>query len=72
MLATTNPIIETYSQLAAKYDDEPNMRSCWGKATDDALGLLRRKMTTSSFWISHVVPGDSCCRWLQSAGLVFN
>jgi ubiquinone/menaquinone biosynthesis C-methylase UbiE len=33
----TNPIVETYSQLADRYDDTLNMQSCWGRAADRAL-----------------------------------
>jgi ubiquinone/menaquinone biosynthesis C-methylase UbiE len=29
-----NPVVETYSLLADKYDDELNLHSCWGRATD--------------------------------------
>ena len=29
-----NPVVETYSLLAEKYDDELNLRSCWGRAAD--------------------------------------
>jgi len=29
-----NPVVETYSLLAEKYDDELNLQSCWGRATD--------------------------------------
>lgn len=36
-----NPIIETYSQLAAQYDGAENMQSCWGRASDKALASLR-------------------------------
>lgn len=36
-----NPIVETYSQLAAQYDGDENMHSCWGMASDKALASLR-------------------------------
>lgn len=36
-------IIETYSKLAATYETEENLRSCWGKAAEYALGLLSLK-----------------------------
>jgi len=29
-----NPVVETYSLLADKYDGELNLQSCWGRATD--------------------------------------
>jgi ubiquinone/menaquinone biosynthesis C-methylase UbiE len=29
-----NPVVETYSLLAEKYDDELNLQSCWGRAAD--------------------------------------
>jgi acyl-coenzyme A synthetase/AMP-(fatty) acid ligase len=32
-----NPIIAAYSRLADKYDDEANLQSCWGRASDRAL-----------------------------------
>ncbi|HVH66981.1 MAG TPA: class I SAM-dependent methyltransferase [Gemmatimonadales bacterium] len=40
---TVNPIVETYSRLADHYDDERNVRSCWGQASDTALTLLHPK-----------------------------
>lgn len=40
MPATVNPIAETYSRLAHQYDDEANLRSCWGRATEKALASL--------------------------------
>src|SRR6266446_10714 len=43
MSALTNPIVETYSRLAAEYDDNPNLQSCWGRATEKALRSLRVK-----------------------------
>lgn len=33
-------IVETYSRLAQQYDDEPNLRSCWGRAADRAVTKL--------------------------------
>jgi ubiquinone/menaquinone biosynthesis C-methylase UbiE len=36
-----NPIVETYSELAAQYDGIENMHSCWGMASDKALASLR-------------------------------
>lgn len=38
-----NPIVETYSRLAEHYDDEPNLHSCWGQASDKALGSIHFK-----------------------------
>ena len=38
-----NPIVETYSRLAEHYDDELNLHSCWGRATDKALGSIHIK-----------------------------
>ena len=35
-----NPIVETYSRLAQQYDNDLNVRSCWGKAADKALASL--------------------------------
>jgi ubiquinone/menaquinone biosynthesis C-methylase UbiE len=35
-----NPIVETYSQLAEKYDDDLNQNSCWGRASQKILGSL--------------------------------
>jgi ubiquinone/menaquinone biosynthesis C-methylase UbiE len=37
---TTNPIVETYSRLARKYDDEVNQQSCWGLAAEKVLASL--------------------------------
>lgn len=36
-------IIETYSKLAANYESEENLQSCWGKAAQHAMGLLSLK-----------------------------
>jgi len=41
MSVTVNPIVETYSRLAQEYDDEANFQSCWGRASDRALSLIR-------------------------------
>ncbi len=38
-----NPIVETYSLLADKYDDEINLRSCWGQASTRALARIHLK-----------------------------
>jgi ubiquinone/menaquinone biosynthesis C-methylase UbiE len=35
-----NPVVETYSRLAALYDEERNQNSCWGRATKEALAGL--------------------------------
>ena len=43
MPAAINPIVQTYSRLAQQYDDEANMRSCWGHAAEKALALLAIK-----------------------------
>jgi ubiquinone/menaquinone biosynthesis C-methylase UbiE len=40
MRVRVNPIVETYSRLAQKYDDESNLQSCWGRAADKALASL--------------------------------
>jgi ubiquinone/menaquinone biosynthesis C-methylase UbiE len=40
-MLTANPIIETYSRLADKYDNEANLQSCWGRAAEKALASLR-------------------------------
>jgi ubiquinone/menaquinone biosynthesis C-methylase UbiE len=37
MARTLNPIVETYSELARKYDDVNNLSSCWGRVTEGAL-----------------------------------
>jgi ubiquinone/menaquinone biosynthesis C-methylase UbiE len=41
MAVIANPIVETYSHLADLYDDESNLRSCWGRASGKALASLR-------------------------------
>src|SRR6266536_1906584 len=48
MPASANPIVETYSRLAEDYDDQANLSSCWGRATEKALGclVLRNKYNT--------------------------
>jgi ubiquinone/menaquinone biosynthesis C-methylase UbiE len=33
----TNPVVETYSRLAADYDNESNSQSCWAYASQQAL-----------------------------------
>ena len=35
-----NPVVETYSLLAEKYDDELNLQSCWGRATEKILSSV--------------------------------
>ncbi len=35
-----NPVVETYSLLAEKYDDELNLQSCWGRAADKIQSSL--------------------------------
>ncbi len=35
-----NPVVETYSLLAEKYDDELNLQSCWGRAADKIQNSL--------------------------------
>ena len=30
--SNSNTVVETYSLLADKYDDELNLQSCWGRA----------------------------------------
>jgi ubiquinone/menaquinone biosynthesis C-methylase UbiE len=39
----SNPIVETYSRLAKQYDDDLNMLSCWGRATQKALASIALK-----------------------------
>jgi ubiquinone/menaquinone biosynthesis C-methylase UbiE len=43
MPASVNPVVETYSRLAQQYDDEVNVQSCWGRATEKALASLTIK-----------------------------
>lgn len=43
MSRASNPIVETYSRLAAEYDDEKNLESCWGRAALKAMGHLELK-----------------------------
>ena len=43
MAAPGNPVVETYSRLAKQYDDETNMLSCWGRASERALGSVALK-----------------------------
>jgi ubiquinone/menaquinone biosynthesis C-methylase UbiE len=40
MTTTTNPIVATYSRLAQDYDNDLNVRSCWGRAAEKALTSL--------------------------------
>jgi ubiquinone/menaquinone biosynthesis C-methylase UbiE len=35
-----NPVVETYSRLAREYDDDLNVRSCWGRASEQAVSSL--------------------------------
>jgi hypothetical protein len=37
MPSNVNPVVGTYSRLARKYDDELNLRSCWGRAAEKTL-----------------------------------
>lgn len=41
MSVSLNPIVETYSRLAHEYDDDANFQSCWGRASERALSLIR-------------------------------
>ena len=41
MSVSVNPIVETYSRLAHEYDDDANFQSCWGRASERALSLIR-------------------------------
>jgi len=43
MSGDVNPVAETYSRLAGQYDDDGNVNSCWGRATEQALGSIRLK-----------------------------
>jgi ubiquinone/menaquinone biosynthesis C-methylase UbiE len=36
----SNLVVETYSRLADKYDDELNLQSCWGRAADKIQNSL--------------------------------
>ena len=36
----TNTVVETYSLLAHKYDDELNLQSCWGRAAQEIQNSL--------------------------------
>lgn len=38
-----NPIVETYSRVAAQYDEEKNAHSCWGISAQEALMSIRLK-----------------------------
>lgn len=40
MPISTNWIVETYSRLAQQYDDDANVRSCWGQAAEKALASI--------------------------------
>jgi ubiquinone/menaquinone biosynthesis C-methylase UbiE len=40
MAVAINPVVETYSRLAAEYDDDKNIHSCWGKSADRALSSV--------------------------------
>jgi ubiquinone/menaquinone biosynthesis C-methylase UbiE len=41
MSVIANPIVETYSRLAREYDEDANFRSCWGRASENALASIR-------------------------------
>jgi len=40
-----NPIVETYSRLAGEYDDDSNIKSCWGRASEKAMASVRIRDT---------------------------
>jgi ubiquinone/menaquinone biosynthesis C-methylase UbiE len=40
MTASANPIVETYSRLAHEYDDDLNIKSCWGQASQKAIASI--------------------------------
>src|SRR5215470_16411024 len=37
----SNPIVQAYSRLADQYDGDLNLSSCWGRAADRALALIK-------------------------------
>jgi ubiquinone/menaquinone biosynthesis C-methylase UbiE len=39
-MPSSNPVVETYSRLAAEYDKTENLASCWGRVTQHSLGLV--------------------------------
>jgi ubiquinone/menaquinone biosynthesis C-methylase UbiE len=43
MSNNTNPIVAKYSELAGEYDDDLNIHSCWGRATEKILGFITLK-----------------------------
>ncbi len=40
-ISPVNPIVETYSRLAREYDEDANFLSCWGRASERALSMIR-------------------------------
>jgi ubiquinone/menaquinone biosynthesis C-methylase UbiE len=40
-ISPVNPIVETYSRLAREYDEDANFLSCWGRASERALSVIR-------------------------------
>src|ERR1700680_526618 len=40
-ISPVNPIVETYSRLAREYDEDANFLSCWGRASERALSIIR-------------------------------
>jgi ubiquinone/menaquinone biosynthesis C-methylase UbiE len=38
---SANPIVEAYSRLAREYDDDSNLKSCWGLASERAVSSVR-------------------------------
>src|SRR4029077_16537256 len=40
-ISPVNPIVETYARLAREYDEDANFLSCWGRASERALSVVR-------------------------------
>lgn len=39
-MSDRNPVVETYSRLAAEYDSAPNRASCWGRVSREVLSQI--------------------------------
>jgi ubiquinone/menaquinone biosynthesis C-methylase UbiE len=67
MSSTANLVVETYSRLARKYDDELNLQSCWGQAAEKALEAVAIKPDYQSVLDVGCGTGQSLLRLAKSS-----
>jgi hypothetical protein len=62
-LNPVNPIVETYSRLAREYDEDANFHSCWGRASERALSVIRLRDDYKVIVDMGCGPGRPSMRW---------